>query len=64
MLLNIWQNLTLPCFSRAVGKGDTTGGGARPPAPPFSGAKDFFPCKIGKHKTFTCEEHMRLEFTY
>ena len=24
----------------------------------------FFPRKIGKHKVFTCEEHMRLEFIY
>ena len=24
----------------------------------------FFPRKIGKHKTFTCEEHIRLECIY
>ena len=24
---------------------------------PFPGAKYFFPCKIGKHKFFACEEH-------
>ena len=31
---------------------------------PFPGAKFFFPRKIGKHKIFTCENHMRLECIY
>ena len=55
-------------LSRAVGK---EGAGGRqppppppPPLPPFPGAKYFFPRKIGKHKMFTCEEHMRLECIY
>ena len=28
------------------------------------GGEMTFPCKIGTHKIFTCEEHMRLEFIY
>ena len=32
--------------------------------PPISWSKIFFPRKIGTHKIFTCEEHMRLEFIY
>ena len=31
---------------------------------PISWSKIFFPRKIGTHKIFTCEEHMRLEFIY
>ena len=50
-------------LSRAVGK-EGAGGRQPPPLPPFPGAKYFFPRKIGKHKMFTCEEHMRLECIY
>ena len=32
--------------------------------PPLFGAKKNFPCKIGKHKVFTCEERVRLCFIY
>ena len=54
---------------RTVGKGRWGGGGGQragrqPFPPPFPGAKIFFPRKIGTRKTFTCEEHMRLEFIY
>ena len=35
-----------------------------PPSPQFSGAKSFFPRKIGNHKIFTGEEYVRLEFIY
>ena len=39
--------------------------GQRSSLPPlFPGAKYFFPRKIGKHKIFTSEEHMRLECIY
>ena len=35
-----------------------------PSPPPFPGAKVFFPRKIGKHKTFTCEKHVRLQLIH
>ena len=38
--------------------------GPPPPHPPLFGAKKNFPCKIGKHKVFTCEERVRLCFIY
>ena len=47
---------------RVTGEGVGGGWGASPP--PFPGPKLFFPRKIGKHKIFTCEEHLRLESIY
>ena len=36
------------------GRGEEVGQWGTSPSP-FPGAKTFFPLKIGKHKTFTCE---------
>ena len=46
-----------------INKGRTErGGGAT--APHYFLQQSFFPRKIGTHKIFACEEHMRLEFIY
>ena len=49
--LRKWKN------NRAIEKGGGAGvcQSAPPFPPPFPGAKKFFPCKIEKHKFFTCE---------
>ena len=49
---------------RSVGKGVAWGASSSPLCSPFPGSKMFFTSKIGNHKTFTCEEHMKLELIY
>ena len=53
-------------WSRAAEKaeaGRERGRGSQPPHH-FQQQNNFFPSKIGKHKIFTCEKHMRLERIY
>ena len=49
-------------MSRAVEKEGAGEGGRQPPPPPppFPGGNFFFSSKIGKRKTFICEEHARF----